>query len=269
MLDYGKLVEKNMLINLQLEDVVEKAALLAGAKLASLSPKTLEKPRKDFLTDADIASEEVIIEHLQKHYPQIGVFSEEQGGKHDTDKPLWIIDPIDGSANYFFGDDRYWNISIALVEKRKTVFGLVYSPARRTYWKTFHQFAISSHTGGIWKGISVSHRSNLAECQVWTDWIKGDDKKVLRILGALKKHTLYPQIRLCATACLIDVAAGRIDGYVHPQPEPFDIAAGCLIVEKAGGTVTDLQGNPWSPFSKSIVATNGKIHNQVLEIVGQ
>jgi len=75
---------------------------------------------------------------------------------------------------------------------------------------------------------------------------------------------LYPQIRLCSTASLMAVATGKICAYVHPHPAPEDFAAGALIVEKAGGKVTDLQGKPWDIFSKSIVASNGILHEEIL-----
>lgn len=174
----------------------------------------------------------------------------------------WIIDPLDGSLN-FFRQDEMWGISIALVENKESIAGLVYLPASNQL------FTAAKDTNGY---SGVSNSGVLRESQVWTDWVKeanngADHQRVMAILAKLDQHTLYPQIRLCCTASLMRVATGRIDGYVHPKPEPFDIAAACLIVEKAGGRVTDMCGETWSPFSSSIVATNGLIHDELISVL--
>ena len=92
-------------------------------------------------------------------------------------------------------------------------------------------------------------------------------KRVYDVIKILDRHTLYPQIRNSATAEMMMVACGKIAGYVFLKPEPFDIAAAGLIVERAGGEVTEADGNPWGPFSRSLVASNGAIHNDLLRII--
>ena len=116
-------------------------------------------------------------------------------------------------------------------------------------------------------GTGVSAHQELKTSQVWTDWTKGDNRRVIAIMDKLKDRTRYPQLRLCCTASMLWVATGKIEGYVHDAPESFDFAAASLIVERQGGMVTDIEGRPWTPFSKSIVATNGLIHNDLLSIL--
>jgi fructose-1,6-bisphosphatase/inositol monophosphatase family enzyme len=105
---------------------------------------------------------------------------------------------------------------------------------------------------------------------VWTDWVKGDNTPVYTLLQKLKSATTYPRIAMCATQTLMMVAGGLLDGYVHAGPGPEDIAAAAYIVEQAGGTVTTIDGAPWSPFgSSSIVATGGgDFHAKLLKLIG-
>ncbi|MDO8430715.1 MAG: inositol monophosphatase [Candidatus Taylorbacteria bacterium] len=254
--------------------VMETAALRAGSIVEKLQPKSRRlSSRKDFLSDADLQSESIILEHLTNEYPDIPALSEEKGGERTTKGRLWIIDPIDGTINFFLQDD-HWAISIALVEDGLTLAGLIYAPARKQI------FSASSSTasklqfvgGSDSMNLNVNKEKTLSNSQFWLGWGKeenhgNDHDKVYSLITKLDRCSLYPQIRNSATMDLMSVAQGRIGGYVFLKPEPFDIAAACLIVERAGGKVTDLDGHPWTPFSSSIVASNGVIHDGLLEVI--
>jgi len=225
--------------------------------------KEIEKKGKDFLTNLDLVSHSLLSKKLRKIYPKIPIYSEEgkERIKRTRGKSL-IIDPLDGSINYFH-QDVFWGLSVALVKNSQTQLGVVYLPALK-------QLAGVTKTGDSFSRGDISLRvrkdRDIARAQIWLDWGK-ESKAVLLLFPRLGKVSLYPQIRLCCTASLLAVAGGKIAAYVHPNPEPEDIAAGCLIVEKAGGKVTDFEGNPWTPFSKSIVASNGLVHRQILEVL--
>ena len=254
--------------------VMRGAVTEAGEMLLAFQPE-VEKlsSSKDFLTDADLKSEEIILASLQKEYPDTPVFSEEKCGEAITNGFLWVIDPVDGTINYFLQDD-HWEVSIALVENGKTVAGVVYLPAKDLLFYA-SQRVLTKVYFAEWECsevLKVNKQSNLKDCQIWLDWGKeenagADHEKVYRVIKKLDQATLYPQIRNSCTSDMLTVAMGKIAGYVFPKPEPFDIAAAGLIVECAGGKVTDMEGNAWSPFSKSLVATNGKIHGELIDLL--
>jgi len=193
-----------------------------------------------------------------------------------NDGYLWIIDPLDGTINFFLHDD-HWGISIALVENGQTVAGVVYLPAKKKLFSASREIAarfcfIEGERKKDWKNLYVNQEKNLADSQFWVGWGKeeheGEDhKRVYDVIKILDQNTLYPQIRNSAVADMMTVASGKIAGYVFPKPEPFDIAAAGFIVERAGGRVTDMDGNLWNPFSRSLVATNNVIHEDLIRLL--
>ncbi len=242
------------------------AAQQAGRIVRVAQPRALQlQSFKDFLTAQDLKSEELIARVLANFDPTIPMFSEERGGTRE--ERMWVVDPIDGTVNYFHQGVDDWGISIALVEGGKTQCGAIYFPGSEEVCLSRQGAAAERCKGIAFSPLWVSREKRLAQAQVWTDWAKGQPERTLSIFERLSCHTLYPQIRLCFTAAMMHVARGRIDGYVHCGPEPFDQAAAGLIVQNAGGTVTDMEGKPWHPFSKSIVATNGLIHEELLEVI--
>ena len=256
--------------------VMQQAALVSGQMLLKMQPtvKRLDA-RKDFLTDADLKSEGIILGILSAKHPGIPSLSEEKGGQETTEGLLWIVDPVDGTVNFFCRQDN-WGVSIALAENGKTIAAVVHLPAQKKMFsaRCEESSTVSSHDATTFDKVSVSQDCDLRQCQVWTDWAveenEGrDHQRVIDILAKLDRHTLYPQLRLCCVAGMMNVAEGNIAAYVHTKPKPFDIAAAGLIVERAGGMVTDIQGKPWTAFSRSIVASNGRIHRELLDVLNQ
>ena len=265
------------MINLeQALETMEAAATRAGHMLLYMQPRTQRlAASKDFLIDADLKSEKIILDILKAQYPDIPSFSEESGGKKLMEGYLWVVDPIDGTINFFLQDD-HWGISIGLVENGHTVAGIIYLPSKKMLFvaSRYHIAKLRriNEKESHWTDLSVNQQSNLGESQFWVGWGKEehegkDHKKVYDAIEKLDRHTLYPQIRNSCIADMMMVALGKITGYVFPKPEPFDIAAGALIVERAGGTVTDFEGKAWSPFSGSLVASNGILHKDLLRLL--
>lgn len=254
--------------------IMEEAALKAAEALEKMQPNSRRlKSRKDFLTDADLQSESIILKTLSEYYPDVPSFSEEKGGIEKKEGYLWIIDPIDGTINFFLRDD-HWGISIALAENGKTIAGVIYLPAKKQLFSASHttptRLRYIPHQDS--SPVRVNHEESLTNSQFWIGWGKEkhggkDHEKVYTLIANLDQHSIYPQIRNSATADMMVVAQGNIMGYILLKPEPFDIAAAGLIVEQAGGTVTDAQGNPWGPFSRSLVASNGVLHTELLHII--
>jgi myo-inositol-1(or 4)-monophosphatase len=253
--------------------IMEKAATEAGSSLLKMKPKVRRlSARKDFLTNADIVSEKIIFGILQTKYPEIPFLSEESGGEYLKNGYLWVIDPIDGTINYFLGDD-HWGISIALLKNGQAITGVIYLPAKGLVFSAIlgcpAKFRHNKET--FRKKLSVSKENDLKNSQFWVGWGKeehggNDHHKICGLLEKLTRHTLYPQIRNSCTADAMMVASGKIAGYIFPKPEPFDIAAAGSIVECAGGIVTDINGKPWSPFG-SFVASNKSVHKKLLNLL--
>ena len=253
----------NMLLDMK------NAAVIAGGVLIQMQPHAVDLPtHKDFLVNADLESDHAIRTRLRERYPNIPYSSEEAELKDI--KNGWIVDPLDGSWNFFRQDDN-WGISIAYMQSGRAKAGVVYLPKKRQMFLTDGKQVQANQSDFLLSQMSlpigVSKRSTLKECSVWTDHNKKDPRLTTSIFNILTRHTRYPQIRLCCTASMMAVVTGEIDGYVHPAPEPFDHAAAGLILKTMGGKVTDLEGNPWHPFSKSLVASNGLIHDDLLSIL--
>lgn len=255
----------------KLLETMGEAVVTAGAMLISAQQSARElQTYKDFLTSADTNSDVILRHYLLEKLPSIPYSSEETEIK-DRKKGWkgWIVDPLDGSWNFFRQDDN-WGISIGYIEKSQAKAGVVYLPGKNSIFLTdgeqvhARQFQTSLDMP---LSIGLSRRDVLKGCSVWTDHNKKDPRLTTSIFQTLTKHTRYPQIRLCCTASMMALATGQIDGYVHPAPEPFDQAAAGLIIKTMGGEVTDLDGNPWHPFSESLVATNGLIHEELLKIL--
>ena len=248
---------------------MESAARISGAVLLNTQKHARDLlTHKDFLTSADLDSDAIIRHCLETNCPSISYSSEERELKDI--KKGWLVDPLDGSWNFFRQDDN-WGISIAYMQRARTNAGVVYLPRKRQMFLTDGKQVQANQSDFLLSQMSlpigVSKRSTLKECSVWTDHNKKDPRLTTSIFNILTRHTRYPQIRLCCTASMMAVVTGEIDGYVHPAPEPFDHAAAGLILKTMGGKVTDLEGNPWHPFSKSLVASNGLIHDDLLSIL--
>ena len=252
------------------------AAMNAGYALLDLQPDAtiVDKEDKDFLTTADTLSEEIIFKILKKEYPDIPAFSEEAGGEAKTSGYLWVIDPLDGTVGYFHQSRDRWGVSIALVKDGITKIGVVFLPGRGELfeatvsiasraWKTSRDITLNTE-----RSIKVSQQKReLSRCHFLMDWGKTDPELFLKRLGNLRAKSLYPATTMCCTSGMIDVAQGYYPGYALIPPDPFDIAAAGLIAEKAGATVTTLEGATWSPFAKSIVVSNGLVHSELLAIL--
>ncbi len=254
-----------------MKDVAIQAALFL---IDAQSKSKQLKSDKDFLTDTDLESERIIIEALKSRYPEVPSFAEEGGGPEIKEGYVWVIDPIDGTIN-FFRQDENWGISIALIKDGQSIAGVICLPAKRLLY--------SALLGKPAQLFDFEKQINLAEprvnqerimksAQFWIGWGKeenrGEDHKhVHRIIADLDSKTLYPQIRNSAAVDTMAVASGKIEGYILLKPEPFDVAAAGLIIQQAGGVVTDVDGHKWEPFSKSFVASNGVLHEDLLRVV--
>lgn len=248
-------------------DYKKVIALVKGSREIVKNPDAKKDVRMkgdaDFVTAVDTGISEYLREELHKLYPDIGFFSEEENGQ--LSDPCWILDPIDGTTNLVYGYEMS-SISLGLYQDGKIVFGVVYNPfSRRTYVARLGKGAFLND-----KQIHVSDRP-LSESII--EFGAGSTRKEEAATSfAIAKDIFMKCVdirRICSSALdLCFIADGRIDGYFEKKLKPWDLAAGSLILQEAGGKITDYDGNPID-FSKptSCIASNGIIHDSILETI--
>ncbi len=214
----------------------------------------------DIVTAADRASERLIRSRLRAAFPAIPVLGEEQGGPRDFDRVdrLWVVDPLDGTVNFAHGYPVF-SVSIALVERGAPVAGVVHDPTRG------ESFCAERGRGAGRPGerLAVSGRRALGAALLSTGFAYQGGSKLARSLrrfGRLQHATRALRRPGSAAIDLAYVAAGRFDGFWEEGLNPWDVAAGILLVEEAGGRVTDYQGRPFRLDSPAILASNGRLH---------
>jgi myo-inositol-1(or 4)-monophosphatase len=252
-------------------NVAIKAARRAGNVIqrASLNLDTIRvehKKHNDFVSEVDRAAEDSIIETILEAYPKHAILAEESGAKGVGQAEYeWIIDPIDGTTNFIHGHQQY-AISIALAHKGQVQQAVVYDPNRND------MFTASRGVGAFLndRRIRVSKRTAMNECVIATGFPVVDQSYVDTYLAMLKDvlaRTAGVRREGAASLDLCNVACGRVDGFWEFNLKPWDIAAGSLLIQEAGGIVTDMKGEQEWFESGDIVAGSPKVLAQLLHIL--
>jgi len=229
-------------------------------------PKIHKKGVIDLVTEADIGSERIIIETIRKTYPDHAILAEESGVNGSGADVQWIIDPLDGTTN-FAHQVGLFAVSIAVSLKEDIVVGIVLNPI------TGELFTATAHEDCQLNGqpIRVSKAQKVSESLLVTGF-PYNLRENLHPLINLFSNCLYAAqgVRRLGSAALdlCYVACGRFDGFWEQGLYPWDTAAGMLIVQKAGGVVTDFSNQPFRVEQKEILATNGAIHKEMLDVLG-
>ncbi|MDN0074954.1 inositol monophosphatase family protein [Crenobacter sp. SG2303] len=251
-------------------NVAVKAARRAATVIqrASLNVDVIRVERKkanDFVSEVDRNAETAIIETILEAYPKHGVLAEESGAQGIGQSEYeWIIDPLDGTTNFLHGHQQY-AVSIALAHKGQIQQAVVYDPNRNDL------FTASRGVGAFLndRRIRVSKRINMNECLIATGFPVVDQSMIDTYFAMLKDvlaKTAGGRREGSAALDLANVACGRVDGFFEFNLKPWDIAAGALLVQEAGGIVTDLTGEDGWLESGDIVAANPKVLGQLLHI---
>lgn len=218
---------------------------------------------KEAATEYDKIVDRMLIEDIKAVFPDHSILSEEGGFLNVGDDWLWIIDSLDGT-----GDFANWNpffaVCMALLHKGELVLGSIYAPA-------IDELYIAERGNGAslnGRRIGVSDVSLLGESYLfYCEGGEKDRKRTGAIMAAVYPHVR--DVRKLGSAGLETawVAAGKGEAYFTTAIEPWDVAPGVLLVEEAGGMVTDFSGNPWKPETGDLVFSNGKVHSRLLELV--
>ena len=228
----------------------------------SISSKTSVN---DLVTEVDMKCEEVIFKTIKNHFPHHYILSEEAGAIVQESNYKWIIDPIDGTINYAHGIPICC-VSIGLERDGVMEMGAVYNPFLSEFFFAQKGFGATLND----KKIAVTQKESLLQSCLVTGFpykYLDAENGPLQVFEKLIRNGI-PVRRLGSAALeLCWVAAGRFDGLYEHSLQPWDTAAGYLIVEEAGGKVTNLVGDTYSPYKPGIIATNGKIHSALQSVI--
>jgi myo-inositol-1(or 4)-monophosphatase len=246
-------------------DVAVAAAKRAGAIIAEARGTMLEVTHKgaiDMVTQVDLAAEAAIRDELTTHTPDIPILAEEGGGAWSADT-RWIVDPLDGTTNFVHGYPSY-AVSIALQVDGVLQAGCVYDAVGGIAYT-------ATRGGGAFCGdspIRVSDTPVLDRALLVTGFPYDRRTEVDRYLPFVRAFLIASQGLRRAGAAAMDfvaIATGRLDGYWEFGLNPWDVAAGVLLVEEAGGQVTDMLGGPLDLERPRLLASNGKIHDEMTQ----
>lgn len=246
-----------------------KAAVEAGALLARRvwRPKTVKTKRSaiDLVTEVDKAAERLIQRSLKRAEPSFRFLGEERGERRQDGEWRWIVDPIDGTNNFVHGFPCF-GVSIGLEHRGTMVVGVIYDPMRKELFTAMR--GRGAHMNG--RRIRVSPVTRLAESLLSTGFSSKfltQDQPYLNWFRKTQRNS-HGVRRLGSTVIsLAAVACGRLEGFYEQDLWPWDIAAGMVIVQEAGGRVTDLRGKPASHMKRELLATNGRIHSVLLRLL--
>jgi myo-inositol-1(or 4)-monophosphatase len=248
--------------------LARRAAQESGRILKKMLGNTTDISKKgeiDIVTEADLMSEKALIDNITGTFPNDRIISEETGEHGKESDRMWIVDPLDGTTN-FAHSFPFFAVSIGFQVENEIVAGVVYNPFMDEF------FEAEKGKGAFLnkRAIKVSNTVDLKDSLVGTGFPYDIYKDPTAVLEFLKRMIIRVQDVRRAGSAAIDlcyVAAGRLDGFWEQGLEPWDTAAGSIIVREAGGVISDYSGNPYSPFGKTILASNPAIYGKMLEVL--
>ena len=245
----------------------------AGQILADRFGRAIQITHKgdiDIVTEADLAAERLIVERIRSYYPRHAILAEESGDSHGVGDQQsefkWVIDPLDGTTNYAHGYPCFC-VSIALEYRGNLEIGVIYDPTRDEV------FAAERGEGATLNGrsIRVSDVDDLNRAMLCTGFPYD-----VRDRGDFARH--FTNFIMSAQAVRRDgsaaldlayVACGRFDGFWEEGLRPWDVAAGVLLIEEAGGRVSRYDGSPFDIYTPPIVTSNGLVHEAMMRVLQQ
>jgi myo-inositol-1(or 4)-monophosphatase len=256
---------------LALKNTAVKAALAAGKILTKHFRKKLiikEKSRANLVSNADLEAEKAVIKILKKAFPQIGILAEESGTSESNPKAAearWLIDPLDGTTNYIRGFPMFC-VSIGLEWQGEMWVGVIYHPILK-------ELFVATKGGGATcngKKIHVAKTRTLSDGLLTTGFSYNKEKGLHQEVSAFESvshHALAVRRPGSAALDLAYTARGIFDGYWEKNLSPWDIAAGSLLVQEAGGIVTRFSGKPFDVNGNQILASNKALHPELKSLL--
>ncbi len=257
-MNYSK--EKQFAIKLAKES--GKILMKYFAKVDKL--KNSKKSKHEIVTPADLAVNNNFLKKITAEFPMHGVLSEETGYQRQDAEYLWVIDPLDGTTNFSLGNP-FFNTSIALVHKNEIVLGVVYAPFLKQL------FVAEKGKGAKLNGkpIKVSLEKNKVDAVVNFGYSYRNqiNQKFMPLYKELMMNIEHTRNMGAAALELCWVAMGRLEAYILFDVKLWDVAAGALMVKEAGGRVTDFDNKEFNIKSKTTLASNKMLHQELLKII--
>lgn len=226
---------------------------------------------RDLVTDADLAAQETILQQLALAFPQHRVLAEE--GLHAIDlaqtERTWVIDPLDGTSNYARQLPNF-AVVIGLVQGNTIELGVVYDPLRRElFYAERGQGAFVQIGRGPAKRLAVSRVAHVSGAIVGVSWPREAELRERSHIFSARVGTACHTLRAFGSAALtlVYIAAGRLDASYHLELQPWDVAAPALILAEAGGQITTAEGAAWQLGQPRVVASNGLIHAELIQVL--
>ena len=253
-------------------ETFEAVAIRAARRAGLLLKRRLDQKRQirykgavNLVTEMDLLAEKVIVSEIRKHYPDHSLLAEEDTDLRGDSPYRWVIDPLDGTTNYAHGFPVF-SVSIALEKEGKVILGVVYDPTREEL------FVAKKGKGTRLNGrkIHVSSTPKLSGCLLATGFPYDLRETAADNFDHFHNFALRAHAVRRAGSAALDlcyVAAWRFDGFWDMRLGPWDMAAGSLIVQEAGGKITDFLGNPVDLDGKHVLASNGKVHGEMMKVL--
>lgn len=252
-------------------DSVEEIAHIGAARLMDFwrslrADQVTEKARNDLVTEADTSSERAILEAVHNRFPDHNILSEEAGWEgRSSGGPTWIIDPLDGTTNFVHGIPQF-AVSVAVAVEQEVVFGVIVDPVKKDV------FRAGKGTGTWWNGTrcSVSERGGLEGALLATGFPFRAHRLLDPYLAIFRDVFMSCKAIRRPGAAALDlayVACGIFDGFFEFKLSAWDVAAGALMVEEAGGVITDMDGAGDHLSSGNVLCGPEGVHSELLAIV--
>jgi myo-inositol-1(or 4)-monophosphatase len=248
-----------------------EAALAAGQVQKRYFRRDVAVEKKgviDLVTAADLEVERNFRALMAERFPDHAVLGEEQGGQRiSTSRFRWIVDPIDGTTNFAHGVALFCS-SIALEIDGQLAVGVVYDPIAEELF-TAERGVGAWLNGAPLRASSCTRLVDALLCTGFPYTVREEPKRLIETFGAFIREAQGVRRLGSAALDLCYVAAGRLDGFWEDKLQPWDMAAGALILEEAGGRVTDFFDVPVDMFRGQILASNGPLHASMLEVIAR
>lgn len=218
------------------------------------------------VTDWDLEANDIIKKHINENFPNHDILSEEAPFEDNPGKWVWVVDPLDGTWNYI-NDRPFWGVSIGVFEGPDSRVAVINVPVQNDIFVAVHgQGAFRNK-----QALRVSAVADLSEAVIAIGY--GHEREAAKFnkhaLKSLKPISQETRTHGAAALEMIRVAQGEQVATIMAGIKVWDVAAGVLIVREAGGRATDLEGNDWNLRSNSVFASNGKLHDQILEVINE
>ena len=252
------------MLNIAVKACREAAIVMLRSLHRLDSVKVREKELNDFVTNIDLQSEEVITDIIRKHYPSHAINSEELGHEGE-DETVWIIDPLDGTNNFLHGFPHF-SISIGIQHKGQMQHGVIFDPLRQELFTASRGNGAKLNNSKIRVSKTLKLTKALINMAAHCQREDETNKAQLKRLESLMTNVSGIRISGSAALDLAYVACGRIDAFWEKGLKPWDVSAGSLLIEEAGGMISDFSGGN-KFFEGEVIAGNPKIHLQLLSLI--